>query len=42
MIAGRVIHNVETDELAPASLAADEFRTDAVAAYKRLLDGGAR
>lgn len=39
VIAGRVIHNVETDELAPASLATGEFRAAAVAAYKRLLDG---
>lgn len=40
VIGGRMVHNVETDELAPAELASDEFRAEAVAAYKRLLERG--
>lgn len=37
VIAGRVIHNVETDEMCPADLASGDFRAAAVAAYARLL-----
>jgi len=37
VIAGRVIHNIETGLLVMADVATDEERAEAVAAYKRLL-----
>lgn len=37
VISGELIHNVETDRLCPADSATLEFKTEAVAAYKRFL-----
>lgn len=38
VIAGKLIHNVDTDEFRLAEKADDEFRADAAAAYERMLN----
>lgn len=38
VIDGKVIHNLETDEICIADGASPEFRTQAIAAYVRMID----